>query len=105
MDFTQLILNRYSVRDYANTPVENSKLVQILEAAGNAPSAANYQPWHFIVIESPEYLEQVQTSYKGAWIKSAPVIIVACADHSQSWKRSIDGKDFATLMFQLPLTT
>ncbi|NLI61622.1 MAG: nitroreductase, partial [Clostridiales bacterium] len=28
----------------------------------------------------------------GRWLKQAPVIIVACGDHSQSWKRG-DGKD------------
>lgn len=95
MNLTQLILNRYSVRNYFEKPVEEEKLLQVLDAARNAPSAVNYQPWHFVVIDSEESLEQMWSVYNRDWIKTAPIIIVACADHSQSWKRSSDGKDFA----------
>ena len=33
--------------------------------------------------------------YERQWFETAPLIIVVCADHLQSWKRSYDGKDFA----------
>ena len=77
--------------------MEHEKLLQILEAGRLAPSAVNYQPWHFIVVRQPENLKKLHSVYKRDWIKSAPVIIVACADHSQSWKRSSDGKDSADI--------
>jgi nitroreductase len=93
MKFSELIIQRYSLRQYKKQPVEKRKLMQVLEAARMAPSAVNYQPWHFIIVQNPENLEKLQKTYPRDWFKTAPVIILACADHSQSWKRSIDGKD------------
>lgn len=95
MKFSQLITHRYSVRDFDSTPVEKQKLEKVLNAARLAPSAVNFQPWHFLVVQSPENLEKMFAFYQHDWIRKAPVIILACADHSQSWKRGTDGKDFA----------
>ena len=50
MSFIDLVKKRYSVRSFKDMPVEKEKLLQVLEAARNAPSACNFQPWHFIVI-------------------------------------------------------
>lgn len=97
MDFLSLAQSRFSLRNYKSTPIEEEKLHKILEAGRTAPSAVNFQPWHFIVINDTEKLEQIYTSYKREWIKQAPVIIVACVDHSQSWKRKSDGKDSADI--------
>jgi nitroreductase len=97
MRFSQLITRRYSVRNYKSTPVESHKLEQVLEAARLAPSAVNFQPWHFIIVTQPENLAKIHLTYHREWFKTAPVIIIACADHSLSWKRSIDGKDSAEI--------
>ncbi len=97
MRFSQLITRRYSVRNYKSTPVESHKLEQVLEAARLAPSAVNFQPWHFILITQPENLTKIHLTYHREWFKTAPVIIIACADYSLSWKRSIDGKDSAEI--------
>ena len=92
MEFLELAKNRYSCRKYKDTPVEDKKLMQVLEAARVAPSAKNKQPWHYIIIQDSEILEKVKSCYKREWINSAPMIIVACGDHKISWRRS-DGKD------------
>jgi nitroreductase len=97
MRFSQLITRRYSVRNYKSTPVENHKLEQVLGAARLAPSAVNFQPWHFIVVTQPENLAKIHLTYHREWFRTAPVIIIACADHSLSWKRSFDGKDSAEI--------
>ncbi len=97
MDFLKLARARFSVRKYKNTPLEEEKLEKILEAARWAPSAVNFQPWHFIVINEKNRLEELHKVYKRDWLKEAPVIIVICSDHSQSWKRSSDGKDSADM--------
>lgn len=97
MRFSRLITLRYSVRNYKNTPVESQKLEQVLNAARLAPSAVNFQPWHFIVVTKPENLTKIHLTYHREWFRTAPVIIIACADHSLSWKRSIDGKDSAEI--------
>jgi nitroreductase len=97
MKFSELAIKRYSVRKFKSQTIEKRKLTAVLEAARMAPSAVNYQPWHFIVIQDPENLKKIQKTYHRDWFKTAPVVIMACADHSQSWKRGIDGKDFADI--------
>lgn len=93
MQFNQLIRNRFSVRKYKKTEVEKDKLIQILDAGRLAPSAVNFQPWHFIVVKEPANIEKVHSVYRREWFKSAPVIIIVCSDRLQSWKRGNDGKD------------
>lgn len=95
MEFDKLIRIRFSVRSFTNQKVDRKIILEILEAARMAPSAANYQPWHFIVITQPENLAEIQEVYPRTWFKEAPVCIVICSDHLQSWKRKPDGKDFA----------
>ena len=88
MSLIELMKERCSVGEYTEQPVEKEKLLQILEAARIAPSAANRQPWYFIVLQDRVLKEQVSSHWGGI----APVIIVICGDHSNSWHRK-DGKD------------
>lgn len=93
MDFSNLVKNRYSVRKYKEKDVEKELIEEILDTMRNAPSAANYQPWHFTVVMDSKTREKIAETYAVAWIKKAPVIIIALGDHSQSWVRD-DGKDY-----------
>jgi len=95
MEFNQLIQQRFSVRSYSAKKVERKVLHEILDAARMAPSAVNFQPWHFIVIDESEEIAKFQEVYPRNWFREAPACIVVCADHEKSWKRKSDGKDFA----------
>jgi len=95
MEFDTLIRRRFSVRSFTHQKVDRAVLLEVLEAARIAPSAANYQPWHFIVITEPEPLAEIQQAYPRVWFKEAPVCIIVCSDHNLSWKRKPDGKDYA----------
>jgi nitroreductase len=95
MELDDVIRHRYSVRSFTDEKVDRNFILEILEAARMAPSAVNYQPWHFIVVTEPENLADIQEVYPRNWFREAPVCILICADHSQSWKRRSDGKDFA----------
>ena len=90
MSFLELARKRSSVRKFKDIPVEKEKLEAVLEAARIAPSAVNYQPWHFIVAME-EFRKKVAGTYHNPFIQSAPVIIVACVDHNKAWRRA-DGK-------------
>jgi nitroreductase len=92
MTFLQLARKRYSVRSYKNRKVEKKKLEYVLEAARLAPTAVNFQPFHFIVMQDEKKRLKIARTYKKTWIRTAPVIIVICGDHTQSWRRG-DGKD------------
>jgi nitroreductase len=97
MEVRNAIKNRFSVRKFKNVPVEQEKLRLILNAARLAPSAVNFQPWHFIVIQKPENLDKIYKIYPREWIKSAAAVIIACSDPSRSWKRNSDGKNSADI--------
>jgi nitroreductase len=94
MNFLELAKKRYSARKYLNKPVEPEKLDAILEAGRIAPTACNNQPQRILVVQSPEGLEKVTKGYKSF---GAPLVLIVCADHSETWKRSYDGKDSADI--------
>jgi nitroreductase len=51
--FRREIGRRRSVRDFSDSPVPREVIEQCLLAAGSAPSGANQQPWHFVVVSDP----------------------------------------------------
>ncbi|MGD1060022.1 MAG: nitroreductase family protein [Methanomassiliicoccales archaeon] len=72
---------RHSVRTYTDQPVEEEQLTAALEAARLAPSAHNSQPWRYIVVKDKTMREKIADAGRlNAWVKDAPVLIVACAD-------------------------
>ena len=93
MDFSELIQKRYSVRAYRPDPVEEDKLHQVLEAARLAPSAANRQPFQFIVIRTAGREDELRRIYQREWFTQAPLILCACAIPAQGWVR-MDGKPY-----------
>ncbi|KJS88919.1 MAG: nitroreductase [Peptococcaceae bacterium BICA1-8] len=96
MSFLELAQKRYSVRKYKDVPVEEEKLLQVIEAARLAPSAVNFQPLQLIVLQNGEIKKKVAATYGAEWLQRAPIIIVVCGDHSKSWRRA-DGKDFCDI--------
>ncbi len=51
---------RRTVRDYSPTPVPREVIENCLLAAGRAPSGANRQPWHFVVVSDPAVKKRVR---------------------------------------------
>jgi len=51
MEFWDVASARHSIRDFLAEPVEKSVLDRLIAAARMAPSAANEQPWRFIVVQ------------------------------------------------------
>ncbi len=92
MDFYELIRNRESIRDYdPSKPVDEATLNRILEAGRMAPSAANRQPWRFLVISSKEMLKRMRPCYTRSWFQDAPHILVVVGNTTESWVRQSDG--------------
>jgi len=51
---TKVIQDRRSVREYTAEPVSDQDLDRILEAARQAPSGENAQPWRFVIVRDPD---------------------------------------------------
>lgn len=93
-DFLTLAKTRYSTRKYQERPVEQEKLMAILEAGRIAPTACNYQPQRVLVIREQEGLQKLS---EVANFFHAPLAIVVCVNHSETWKRAFDDKDVADI--------
>lgn len=93
MHFNQLLRERYSVREYKPLKVSKALLIEVLEAGRMAPSAANRQPWSFILVSDDANLEKIKECYEREWFKAVPQVIVICGNHEMAWKRSFDQKD------------
>lgn len=72
----ELIKTRRSVRKFADRPVPDELVAQILEAGRWAPSGTNNQAWRFVVVRDPAVKERISgcTRY-GAVINQAAVLI------------------------------
>jgi nitroreductase len=90
MEFSILLRQRYSVRGYHATPVEDEKLNQVLEAARLAPTAANRQPFQIIVTHVAGNEEALRKVYHREWFTQAPLVLCVCGVHKQGWVRSFD---------------
>jgi len=88
MDIYEAIKQRTSVRAYSSKPVEEDKLLKILDAARLAPSGKNGQPWIFIVVKDDEMRKKLVPACKGQeFIAQAPVVIVACGREELAYKK------------------
>lgn len=94
MSFLELAKQRFSVRRYETTPVPQGALDAILEAGRLAPSAANRQPCHIIVVRNEEQRRQLGVSYPRDWFWQAPVILIVCVEENRAWIRA-DKKNYA----------
>ena len=49
-----IIFKRHSVRKFRDEKVPDELIIQLLKAGMQAPSAGNFQPWEFIVVDKKE---------------------------------------------------
>jgi nitroreductase len=72
MDIQQAIHSRRSVRGFTAQPVDRATIVRVIDAAVQAPSAVNEQPWFFVVVEDPELLSRVSREAKSHLLRASP---------------------------------
>ena len=54
------LATRRSVREFSDRPVPMEVIDTCLQAAASAPSGANRQPWHFVVVTDPETRRRIR---------------------------------------------
>jgi nitroreductase len=60
------IRSRRNVRAYADRPIAQKELDQVLEAARRSPSASNQQRWDFVVCTDRQQLEELSKVWQAA---------------------------------------
>lgn len=60
--FYQNMDRRRTVRDFSTRPISDGIIEQALRVAGTAPSGANLQPWHFVVVTGQETKHKIRVA-------------------------------------------
>jgi len=87
----QAIAERRSNRGYSPEQISQEQLDAILEAAQQAPSASNRQPWYFTVVQNQEIVKEVNEeackihNREGDIFYGAPTVIFLSCDRSTRW--------------------
>ena len=66
METWNTIRSRRNVREFADQPIPQEHLDQILEAGRRAPSSQNWQPWDFVIVTDRKQLTELSKVWRGA---------------------------------------
>ncbi|MEP7324857.1 MAG: nitroreductase family protein [Gemmatimonadota bacterium] len=64
--FAEELQRRRTVRQFSPRPVPRQVIRECLRAAASAPSGANQQPWHFVVVEDPATKQAIRAAAEQA---------------------------------------
>ena len=60
--FFENLSTRRTIRDFSDIPVDREVIENCIKTAGTAPSGANMQPWHFVLISDPIIKKQIRVA-------------------------------------------
>jgi len=66
------IAQRYSCRDFADTPLADAQVEAIAQAALAAPSAMNRQPWQVIIVTDRTLIQDMSAECRAIRAKAEP---------------------------------
>lgn len=85
MDFFDLVTARRSMRKFAEKPVEEEKLIRILEAADRAPSGGNLQGYEIYIVRSLELRQALAgAALDQNFLAESPLVLVFCTNPPRS---------------------
>lgn len=93
MDFYDVVNDRHSTREFADTPVPHEVVERLLAAAAMAPSAMNAQPWRYY-IAAGDVRERVGEAVAQATTHLQEFVDVLPPDHLQDavrWYSELGG--------------
>lgn len=77
MELMEAIKGRRAVRDYVPEPVDPLQLRALVDAAIQAPSAINRQPWSFCIVTDQTLLQRISNEAKAHMLRNTPVGLLA----------------------------
>ena len=75
MDLKEAIYTRRAVREFTAEPVADGTLRQLIDAAVQAPSAVNQQPWSFCVVQDKLLLARISGEAKAHMLRTSPAAL------------------------------
>lgn len=61
-DFRKHMQRRRTIRQFSDRPIPREIIEECLLTAGSAPSGANLQPWHFVVVSDPRVKNEIRVA-------------------------------------------
>lgn len=61
-NFYELLNKRRTVRNFSDRKVSREIIENCVKAAGTAPSGANLQPWHFVIVNDQKVKQKIRTA-------------------------------------------
>ena len=83
MSLVDVVSSRRSIRRYEKKEIPKNVLDKILEAGRQAPSAANRQPFHLIIITNQELRKELSRGLFNRFIQDSAVTVVGCANTNE----------------------
>lgn len=84
------IMTRASVRSYTDTQVPDSIIEKILRAGMAAPTAANQQPWQFVVVTEQYLKDSITSAFEYTkMVENCSFAVVVCGDMDNLFKGDI----------------
>jgi nitroreductase len=77
MEIMEAIHTRRAVRQFTPEPVDDTTLRQLIDAAIQAPSAVNEQPWAFFIVQRKALLERISREAKAHMLRASPAGLVS----------------------------
>ena len=82
MELEQAIYGRRAVREYTAEAVDESQLRTLIDAAIQAPSAINQQPWLFTVVRDVRVLAKISDQSKAFMLRTSPAALASDQFHA-----------------------
>ncbi len=89
MDLKEAIYSRRAVRAFSADPVDDQTIRHLIDAAVQAPSAVNEQPWSFTVVRDRTLLDRISAEAKAHMLKTTPAGLL-----SHHFKEILDDPKF-----------
>ena len=99
MDLKEAIYTRRAVREFTTQAVDHKTIRQLIDAAIQAPSAVNEQPWSFSVVQDKAVLARISREAKAYMLKNPPPGL-----HSHHFEELASHPDFDILHHAPALT-
>ncbi|GAA0316409.1 nitroreductase [Sphingomonas oligophenolica] len=77
MELLDAIYSRRAVREFTEDDVEEAQLRALIDAAIQAPSAVNRQPWCFSVVRDRALLARISREAKAHMLRSSPAALIS----------------------------
>lgn len=104
MDSLECIRTRRSVRKYTSQPLTDDEIRQIIQAAVDAPSGKNGQPWKFRIVTDQSIIEAVsKNSIYYSWLRTSPCFVIVFLDKSCSYNHLKDTQSCGAVMQNMML--